>query len=150
MGVCSNTVGIPSGISGLTIVAAGTSIPDLLSSYIVAQQGKGDMAVSSSIGSNIFDVTVGLPIPWMFFSLARGFEPIKVGADNLTLSLLILISMLACVLGTIMLCKWEMNRLMGGIMMVLYVIFITQDILQQFPSKCPVWNTSGKAYPSCP
>merc|ERR1712217_587806 len=117
MGVCSNTVGIPSGISGLTIVAAGTSIPDLLSSYIVAQQGKGDMAVSSSIGSNIFDVTVGLPIPWMFFSFVRGLEPIKVGADNLVLSLLILITMLAAVLGTIMVCDWKMTRLLGLIMM---------------------------------
>ena len=44
---------------GLTFLAAGTSVPDLLSSVIVARQGKGDMAVSSSIGSNIFDVLVG-------------------------------------------------------------------------------------------
>lgn len=44
---------------GLTIIAAGTSIPDLITSVVVARQGLGDMAVSSSIGSNIFDVTVG-------------------------------------------------------------------------------------------
>ncbi len=48
---------------GLTILAAGTSVPDLLTSVIVAKQGFGDMAVSSSIGSNIFDVLVGLPVP---------------------------------------------------------------------------------------
>lgn len=44
---------------GLTFLAAGTSVPDLITSVLVAQQGKGDMAVSSSVGSNIFDVTVG-------------------------------------------------------------------------------------------
>ena len=49
---------------GLTFLAAGTSVPDLLTSVIVARQGHGDMAVSSSIGSNIFDVLVGLPFPW--------------------------------------------------------------------------------------
>ena len=49
---------------GLTFLAAGTSVPDLLTSVIVARQGQGDMAVSSSIGSNIFDVLVGLPFPW--------------------------------------------------------------------------------------
>ena len=38
---------------------AGTSIPDLITSVIVARKGFGDMAVSSSVGSNIFDVTVG-------------------------------------------------------------------------------------------
>eukprot|EP00966_Prymnesium_polylepis_P132000 3052633-Prymnesium_polylepis.1 len=48
--------GIPPAVMGLTFLAAGTSIPDLLTSVIVAQAGEGDMAVSSSIGSNIFDV----------------------------------------------------------------------------------------------
>ncbi len=44
---------------GYTLLAAGTSIPDLITSVIVARKGRGDMAVSSSIGSNMFDVTVG-------------------------------------------------------------------------------------------
>ena len=44
---------------GLTILAAGTSIPDLITSVIVARKGLGDMAVSSSVGSNIFDITIG-------------------------------------------------------------------------------------------
>ena len=46
-------------IIGLTVLAAGTSVPDLLTSVIVARKGFGDMAISSSIGSNIFDITVG-------------------------------------------------------------------------------------------
>ncbi|XP_027737649.1 sodium/potassium/calcium exchanger 2 isoform X3 [Empidonax traillii] len=57
------TIGISEEIMGLTILAAGTSIPDLITSVIVARKGLGDMAVSSSVGSNIFDITVGLPYP---------------------------------------------------------------------------------------
>lgn len=53
------TIGITEEIMGLTILAAGTSIPDLITSVIVARKGLGDMAVSSSVGSNIFDITVG-------------------------------------------------------------------------------------------
>ncbi|QQP53380.1 Uncharacterized protein FKW44_005846 [Caligus rogercresseyi] len=49
-------------VMGLTFLAAGTSIPDLITSVIVARKGFGDMAVSSSVGSNIFDVTVGYVI----------------------------------------------------------------------------------------
>lgn len=67
--VIGNTIGIPSVIMGLTVLAAGTSVPDLLSSVIVARRGNGDMAVSSSIGSNIFDILVGLPVPWLIFSV---------------------------------------------------------------------------------
>ena len=48
---------------GLTLLAVGTSVPDLLTSIAVTKNGEGDMAVSSSIGSNIFDVTMGLPLP---------------------------------------------------------------------------------------
>eukprot|EP00549_Striatella_unipunctata_P000160 CAMPEP_0118673494 /NCGR_PEP_ID=MMETSP0800-20121206/353_1 /TAXON_ID=210618 ORGANISM="Striatella unipunctata, Strain CCMP2910" /NCGR_SAMPLE_ID=MMETSP0800 /ASSEMBLY_ACC=CAM_ASM_000638 /LENGTH=687 /DNA_ID=CAMNT_0006568563 /DNA_START=50 /DNA_END=2110 /DNA_ORIENTATION=- len=66
--VVGNTLGIPAVLMGLTFLAAGTSVPDLLSSVIVARRGEGDMAVSSSIGSNIFDILVGLPIPWMAYT----------------------------------------------------------------------------------
>merc|ERR1719453_1907043 len=52
-------------VMSLTVLAAGTSIPDLVSSMAVARAGEGDMAVSSSIGSNIFDILVGLPLPWI-------------------------------------------------------------------------------------
>lgn len=57
--VAGDTVRIPPEVMGLTFLAAGTSIPDLITSVIVARKGFGDMAVSSSVGSNIFDVTVG-------------------------------------------------------------------------------------------
>merc|ERR1712199_124107 len=87
--------GIPPVVMGLTFLAAGTSIPDLLTSVIVARQGLGDMAVSSSIGSNIFDVLMGLPIPWFFYSLTHNMNPMVVGADGLFLSVLILLVMLA-------------------------------------------------------
>ena len=58
---------IESSIMGLTLLAAGTSIPDLITSYLVASKGFGDMALSSSIGSNLFDICVGLPIPWLIY-----------------------------------------------------------------------------------
>lgn len=66
--IIGHTIGIPSVIMGLTVLAAGTSIPDLLTSVIVARRGNGDMALSSSIGSNIFDILVGLPLPWLLFT----------------------------------------------------------------------------------
>ena len=43
---------IPIEIMGLTFLAAGTSVPDLITSVIVAKKGLGDMAVSSSIGES--------------------------------------------------------------------------------------------------
>jgi len=68
------TLGVPMVLMGLTVLAAGTSVPDLLSSVIVARMGEGDMAVSSSIGSNIFDITVGLPFPWLMYYAVNAGE----------------------------------------------------------------------------
>merc|ERR1719443_1701490 len=95
--VCSNTINIPPAVSAVTVLAGGTSIPDLLSSYIVAKNGEGDMAVSSSIGSNIFDVTVGLPLPWLLFNIAKG-KVVRVESDSLEFSIIVLIVMLGSVI----------------------------------------------------
>jgi cation:H+ antiporter len=45
-------------VIGLTVVAAGTSVPELAVSAIAAHQGKTDIAVANVVGSNIFNVTV--------------------------------------------------------------------------------------------
>jgi K+-dependent Na+/Ca+ exchanger-like protein len=125
------TIGIPSVVMGLTILAAGTSIPDLLSSIVVAKAGKGDMAVSSSIGSNIFDVTVGLPVPWMLFNIIMDC-PVVVGADNLFLSVIVLLGMVAAVVICIKLSNWKMSKGLGISMLVLYFIFLGQDVARVF------------------
>lgn len=122
-------VGIPDNVMGLTILAAGTSVPDLISSAIVARQGEGDMAISSSIGSNIFDILVGLPVAWLTFSLYRG-EAIDVQADSLEISLPILIVMLVLLVGTIHLGDWTTKRYMGGLFILMYGAFVAQDLMR--------------------
>lgn len=125
--VIGNTFGIPTFVMGLTFLAAGTSVPDLLSSVIVAKQGQGDMAVSSSIGSNIFDVLVGLPLPWLLYNLVTG-DTVLVGADNLSISIIVLLGMLAAVIIIVMACGWKMTKSMGYSMFVLYFLFVAQDL----------------------
>lgn len=125
------TLGIPEVVMGLTVLAAGTSVPDLLSSVVVARAGKGDMAVSSSIGSNIFDITVGLPVPWILFNIFMDC-PVLVGADNLVISVLVLLLMVLLVVGSVFASNWKMTHGMGAAMMVLYVVFVTQDVVRVF------------------
>merc|ERR1712196_336019 len=90
--VTGDTLGIHETIMGLTVLAAGTSVPDLLSSMVVAMKGKGDMAVSSSIGSNIFDVLFGLPLPWLTYTIVK-WKPVQVLADTIGFSILVLVTM---------------------------------------------------------
>ncbi|NXC52439.1 NCKX1 protein, partial [Aleadryas rufinucha] len=133
------TVGISEEIMGLTILAAGTSIPDLITSVIVARKGLGDMAVSSSVGSNIFDITVGLPVPWFLFSIFNGLSPVAVSSNGLFCAIVLLFLMLLFVIISISICKWKMNKLLGLTMFTLYFVFLIISVmLEDKIISCPV------------
>uniref|UniRef100_A0A4W3JNX6 Sodium/potassium/calcium exchanger 1 n=1 Tax=Callorhinchus milii TaxID=7868 RepID=A0A4W3JNX6_CALMI len=123
------TIGISEEIMGLTILAAGTSIPDLITSVIVARKGLGDMAVSSSVGSNIFDITVGLPIPWLLFTSFNSFQPVAVSSNGLFCAIVLLFLMLLFVIMSIGLSKWKMNKFLGFTMFGLYFVFLIISVL---------------------
>ncbi|NXW89205.1 NCKX1 protein, partial [Alopecoenas beccarii] len=133
------TIGISEEIMGLTILAAGTSIPDLITSVIVARKGLGDMAVSSSVGSNIFDITVGLPVPWFLYSLFNGLSPVAVSSNGLFCAIVLLFLMLLFVIISIAACKWKMNKLLGLTMFALYFVFLIISVmLEDKIISCPV------------
>ncbi|XP_053933077.1 sodium/potassium/calcium exchanger 1 isoform X2 [Cuculus canorus] len=133
------TIGISEEIMGLTILAAGTSIPDLITSVIVARKGLGDMAVSSSVGSNIFDITVGLPVPWFLFSVFNGLSPVAVSSNGLFCAIVLLFLMLLFVIISIAVCKWKMNKLLGLTMFALYFVFLIVSVmLEDKIISCPV------------
>ncbi len=149
--VVGNSLGIPIVVMGVTFLAAGTSVPDLLSSVIVARMGEGDMAVSSSIGSNIFDILVGLPFPWLIYIVYLQSGPgkfvideegcetdesryfVQVGAKGIAVDILILLVMLACIVLIIHLSGWKMTKQLGGAMFCLYFAFVIQNVARQLP-----------------
>jgi Ca2+/Na+ antiporter len=135
----ANVLEIPVTVMGVTVLAAGTSVPDLITSVIVARRGLGDMAVSSSIGSNIFDLCMGLPLPWAVSNMI--IEPIKsgkfgksytrIGTEAREFSIFMLFALLGMTVLTIVFFKWRIGKPMGVFCIVMYFIFITLTILAQ-------------------
>ncbi|KAG7268721.1 hypothetical protein CRUP_022848 [Coryphaenoides rupestris] len=105
------TLGIPDVIMGITFLAAGTSVPDCIASLIVARQGLGDMAVSNTIGSNVFDILVGLGMPWALQTMCVDY-----GSE---------------VLG-IHLNRWRLTPRLGVYVLVLYAIFLCFSIMIEY------------------
>jgi len=139
-------IGIDDIIMGLTFLAMGTSIPDAVSSVVMARIGEGDMAVSSSIGSNIFDILFGLPVPW-FISTAI-VVPIETGAlgtisvesKYIVVYVLLLMIMVFLVIGSIMYRKWKLDKPLGAIMAGLYGVFLTIAItIEQTEPESLAW-----------
>uniref|UniRef100_A0A1A8UXI3 Solute carrier family 24 (Sodium/potassium/calcium exchanger), member 4b n=1 Tax=Nothobranchius furzeri TaxID=105023 RepID=A0A1A8UXI3_NOTFU len=127
------TLGIPDVIMGITFLAAGTSVPDCIASLIVARQGLGDMAVSNSIGSNVFDILVGLGLPWALKTLAINYgSDIKLNSKGLIFSVgLLLASVFLTVLG-VHLNKWTLDRRLGLVCLLLYSIFLCFSCLIEY------------------
>ncbi|EEB12728.1 conserved hypothetical protein [Pediculus humanus corporis] len=136
--VAGDTVRIPPEVMGLTFLAAGTSIPDLITSVIVARKGFGDMAVSSSVGSNIFDVTVGLPVPWLLYAIIYG-KHVEVNSVGMVCSISILFMMLVFVILSIACFRWKMNKGLGFTMFLLYFVFVAVSLMFEYELLvCPV------------
>jgi len=124
------TFDIPPTVMGITILAAGTSVPDAISSVIVARQGLGDMAVSSSIGSNIFDVLVGLPIPWLLKTgIVSPGASISIQSDTLAIQVASLFLMLFAVIAVIVWRNWRLDKELGWVFLFLYFLFVAETLL---------------------
>ena len=124
----AHTLNINKAIIALTILAAGTSIPDLLSSIIVAKKGRGDMAISNSVGSNIFDILFGLGFPWLLVG-AMGKEVI-VSTENLMGSIFLLFATILAVLFILIMKKWKIGKRSGAFLVFVYVLYLVWNVYQ--------------------
>ncbi|XP_056201946.1 ras and Rab interactor 3-like [Falco biarmicus] len=131
--VIGYTLGIPDVIMGITFLAAGTSVPDCMASLIVARQGLGDMAVSNTIGSNVFDILVGLGVPWGLQTMAIDYGSIvKINSKGLVYSVALLLGSVALTVFGIHVNKWKLDRKLGIYVLFLYGIFLCFSILIEF------------------
>ncbi|XP_026085179.1 sodium/potassium/calcium exchanger 4-like isoform X3 [Carassius auratus] len=127
------TLGIPDVIMGITFLAAGTSVPDCIASLIVARQGLGDMAVSNTIGSNVFDILVGLGVPWGIQTMAVNYgSVVKINSRGLIYSVVLLLGSVALTVLGIHVNKWRLDFKLGMYVLVLYAIFLCFSILIEY------------------
>jgi len=110
--------GVSEKLIGLTIVAIGTSLPELFTSVIAARNGSADMAVGNVVGSNIFNIL------WIL-GLSSTIAPITYSpAMNIDLSLVIFATILLfsfMFIGK----NHKLERWQGYSFVALYIIYIT-------------------------
>ncbi|CAL7946755.1 unnamed protein product [Xylocopa violacea] len=126
--VIGDTFRIPDSIMGLTFLAAGMSVPEAVSSVIVANQGHGAMGISNSIGSNVFDVLLCLGLPWFlkaaFFPTISGSHYVTINSQGLVYSSISLFSTLTVLYLSLLVCKFKLTRSVGIACLIMYVIFL--------------------------
>jgi len=133
--VVGDTLRIPDSVMGITFLAAGTSVPEAVSSVIVAKQGHGSMGISNSIGSNTFDILLCLGLPWLIKSAFYPIEPGKhwvgINSAGLEYSAISLLGTLLLLYLSFYLNKFRLDRKVGNACLIMYAIFlITASLIE--------------------
>jgi K+-dependent Na+/Ca+ exchanger related-protein len=112
--------GISETIIGLTVVAVGTSLPELVTSIIAVKKNEPDMVLGNCVGSNIFNTL-------MVLGLSSAISPFSV-QDNITFDALLIIFLNAFVLVVSFFTK-KIHRLSGIILVLSYIGYISYKII---------------------
>jgi cation:H+ antiporter len=105
---------------GLTIVAVGTSLPELVTSVVAAKKGENDIALGNVIGSNIFNILFVLGI-------SATVNPLTTGSQ-IIVDLIVMMSVTLLLFGFALTKK--LNKKMGFIFIAIYVLYLTYLILR--------------------
>lgn len=107
--------GLSQNLIGLTIVACGTSLPELVTSAVAAKKNEVDMAMGNVIGSNIFNILLVLGI-------ASAISPIAFIMENI-IDIIILIVM-SLIVWAFAWTKQSIERKEGIVMLAMYVVYL--------------------------
>lgn len=111
----AQTFGMSNTLIGLTIVAIGTSLPELVTSIVAAKKGEADLALGNVIGSNIFNLLLVLGISSTVHTIEVKFDSI------IDTSLLLIVNVV--VLAIVLKKKSSIGKGVGVFMILMYVVY---------------------------
>ena len=115
--IIAKELGVSERIIGLTIIALGTSLPELVTSIMATKKGEYDIAIGNVVGSNIFNIGMVIGIP------VAVFGGISVGSFNYT-DLIFLFSS-ALILFMFAANDYKIRRIEGIILLLMFMMYYT-------------------------
>ena len=113
--------GLSQSFIGLTIVAMGTSLPELVTSMVAAQKGENDLALGNVVGSNIFNIL-------LILGMSAAISPITVDGEAIfDMLLLIVMSGVAYVFTR---SKGVLSKKEGVVFLLMYAIYFVYIYLR--------------------
>lgn len=112
----ASSLGVSDAVIGLTIVAGGTSLPELATSMVSAKKGNSDIAIGNVIGSNVFNIL-------MIIGITGLVKPMHIAG----ITTLDLIMMLASMLFMWFFCRttYKVKRWEGAVLTIVYLAYLT-------------------------
>ncbi|QEY31299.1 calcium/sodium antiporter [Synechococcus sp. RSCCF101] len=135
------TLGVSETVIGLTIVSAGTSMPELVASVVAALRGATDLAIGNVIGSNLLNQLLILGSCGLVSGGAGlQVDPVLINRDMPVM----LLATFACL--PIFWTRGRISRLEGGVLLTLYVLYLCDQVL---PHTLPTWRDEFRLVVLC-
>jgi cation:H+ antiporter len=114
-------LGMSQTLVGLTIVSIGTSLPELVTSFVAARKNEVGMALGNAIGSNVFNIL-------MVLGIASAISPIAFIQENIIdIAILLAFTLIVWLFAAT---KQQLSRKEGFLMLVLYAAYAVYIILR--------------------
>ncbi len=110
-------MGISESLIAITLVAGGTSLPELASSVVSLVKGKSDMALGNVIGSNIANIL-------LILGLSATIHPLTMGGITLVDLLVVLLSSVVLFLAAFTFRRRAIDRWEGALFLIIYALYI--------------------------
>ena len=117
----SKWLGIGEDLIGLTIIAVGTNLPELVTSIVAVRKGEADIAIGNLVGTNIYNI-------FLILGLAATINPITI-SSNAFIDIIVL-AITSFIVYIFIQHKKDINRKEGIIMILLYVIYIIYAVIR--------------------
>lgn len=119
----AKSLGMSEAVVGLTIVAAGTSAPELATSAVAAYKKKSDIALGNVVGSNIFNI-------FLILGISATISPLTFREES-NVDILMNIFASIVLFAFVMIGKgWRISRTEGAIMFMIYVAYVVYLVMQ--------------------
>lgn len=119
--IIAKNLGMSDNLIGLTIMAIGTSLPELVTSIIAIKRGENDIAIGNVIGSNIFNI-------FLILGLVSFINPIPI--NIITFIDIIFMSLVTILLYLVLKFKNSIAKSYGVYFIVLYLIYMIHSIIR--------------------
>ena len=106
--------GVSENFIGLTIIAIGTSLPELVTSIVATRKGDSGLALGNAIGSNIFNIL-------FILGMSAVISPLHILKESVTDGILLFVS--GIVLYIFAKTKKSMSRVEGAVCVLLYIVY---------------------------
>lgn len=113
--------GLSETLIGLTIVAFGTSLPELVTSIVASRKGENDLAIGNVVGSNLFNIL-------MILGISTSINPVPLNTTAIYDSLILIL--FSCLVLFFCWSKKRLGRGEGIVMLLMYAIYTIYIIIR--------------------